>query len=105
MKMACRIMDDFLDIDDDSGFSNGLDEYFNEEKPLKYLDTISLYDVGAEELSVLITKKDGVFELFIENEDYESLINEEVDRNAMESMASFCRKFLSQYNQSNKDEQ
>ncbi len=67
------------------------------------MNNITLYDLMAEDLEVWVTrsKKFG-FDLQIENENGETIVNEEgVHPYAMESFAAMCRQFLYFYEKSN----
>ncbi len=66
---------------------------------MKTINGITLYDIGAEDMSVWVGDnfKHG-FDIFIEDENGTPIANEEgVHPFAAESMAKFCRDYLTAY--------
>lgn len=63
------------------------------------MNNITLYDLMAEDLDVWVGKnKTFGFDLQIENENGETIVNEEgVHPYAAESFAAFCRSYLASY--------
>lgn len=66
---------------------------------MKSLETITLYDLMAENLDIWLTKnKKFGYDLEVDDEDYEPLIREDgVHPYAIDSFADFCRSFLKNY--------
>lgn len=74
----------------------------NRELVKKTLDTVTLYDIMAEDNYVWVKKNDGYgYSIEIEDQYHiEPYLKEpSVSPEAMESMAHFCRRFLDMYNQ------
>lgn len=89
MAMPCRITDEHVSFNE---------ELEDQRTVFKSLGEISLYDLGAEDLSVWVGKNKQGFSLHIEDEDGQPLVEEDaVNEYAMASMADFCRKFLHFY--------
>jgi hypothetical protein len=91
MTMICRISDDVI--------YSPWDEVDEQPVAFKALEEVSLYDLGSEDLIVWLNKSSKGFQIEIEDENGNQLVQEkEVHPAAMESMAYFCNQFLRHYN-------
>jgi hypothetical protein len=86
--MLCRITDEIVE--------NPWDGVAEDEA--KTLEDITLYELMGEEHSVWLGRndKDG-FDIVIENESGQQIIEKQLHECAAESMAAFCRQYLAHY--------
>lgn len=87
-KMLCHITDyDYLYQNDNEP---------EVEQELKSIGELTLYEVGAEDLQVSIKQtKLGHYRISIEDEDGVLVTKETINSAVLDSMAQFCRQFLS----------
>lgn len=66
---------------------------------MKTMNEITLYDLMAEELSVIVLRNEKFgFDLYFENEEGEKIMNEDgVHPCAADSFAYFCASYLAAY--------
>lgn len=87
------------DYDDNDQYYE--DEYMEEmeDKELKSLEEISIYDLMGSEYDIWITKnKNFGFDIEIDNDEYETILHEkELHPFAVESLVTFCKKVLLSY--------
>lgn len=70
----------------------------DEQMELKSMTDLSLYDLGAEDLSVWVSKNNEGYLMHVEDENGNDLMQEkQIHPYAMESIARFCSQFLYQY--------
>ncbi len=91
MTMICRIEDEHL--------TNPWDGEDRDVAPVAGLNGFSLYDLMAEDCTVWVGKnKQFGFTMEIEDENGNDVVVEKgIHPYAMESLASFCRRFLGMY--------
>ncbi len=87
MTMICRITDETI--------NNPWDEDGEEVMPSKSISDLTLYDMMGEDLTVWVGKNSKFgFDLEIENDDGQMIVEKGVHEFAMEGFADFCRRFL-----------
>ena len=66
---------------------------------MKTLTEMSLYDLMAEELNVIVLRNEKFgFDVYLENEDGEKIMNEDgVHPYAADSFANLCQRYLTAY--------
>ncbi len=68
------------------------------------ISDITLYDLMADDIDVWVKKGKNGYDMEIEwHDDRETVSGERIHRFAMESFASFCRQYLSSYENASKE--
>lgn len=97
MKMPCRITDENV-------YNPWEDDAAEELEVVKTLEECSVYDLMGQEHQVWVGKNTKFgYVLEIENEDGQKISESQIHPCAMESLATFCRQFLNNFDRINGD--
>lgn len=76
----------------------------NESPEVRTLETLTAYDLMAEDFYLWMKKEKSGYEIHLTDEAGKDIIAKDIHPAAVDSMVKFCTRFIMQYNQIRKNE-